>query len=131
MTKGRSGILSVLVGAVALAGFAGPAGAEGDAERGKQVFRKCAMCHSLEPGKTKIGPPLHGVLGRKAGSVKGFRYSKAMKSADVVWTADTLDKYLSAPKTFVPGNRMPFPGLKKATERADLIAYLEQATRAR
>jgi cytochrome c len=125
---GRSGTRSVLVGAIALAGFAGPAGAQGDAERGKQVFKKCADCHSLEPGKVKIGPPLHGVFGRKAGSVQGFRYSKAMKSADIVWSADILDKYLAAPKTFVPGNRMPFPGLKKAADRADLIVYLEQAS---
>jgi cytochrome c len=125
---GRSGTLSVLVGAIALAGFAGPAGAEGDAKRGEQVFKKCAVCHSLEPGKVKIGPPLHGVFGRKAGSVQGFRYSKAMKSADIVWSADILDKYLAAPKTFVPGNRMPFPGLKKAADRPDLIVYLEQAS---
>jgi cytochrome c len=129
MTKGFSGIIAVVVVAVMLAGFGGPASADGDAGHGKQVFKKCAVCHSLEPGKVKIGPPLHGLLGRKAGTVKRFNYSGAMKSANVVWSLETLDKYLAAPKKFIPGNRMPFPGLPNAKDRADLIAYLNQAAR--
>ena len=100
--------------------------AAGDPEKGANVFRRCAACHSLEPGKIKVGPPLAGLIGRKAGTVERFRYSSAMKSADVVWTAETLDKYLAAPKTFIPGNRMPFPGLKDSQDRADVISYLKK-----
>lgn len=103
----------------------------GDAARGETAFGKCAACHSLEPDQNRMGPSLHGVLGREAGSGKGFRYSNAMKAADLVWSAETLDRYLAAPREFIPGNRMPFPGLKDARERADLIAYLEQAAQAR
>jgi len=122
-------VLMLLACALAYLGSGGGAYADGDAARGKQIFKKCAACHSLEAGKVRIGPPLHGVLGRQAGSVKGFAYSKAMKSAEVVWSGSTLDKYLTAPKTFIPGNRMPFPGLSNEKDRADLIAYLEQAAR--
>lgn len=132
MRKGRRGfvsLVSLVLGAVVLSGFDGAARADGDAVRGKRIFKKCAVCHSLKPGKIKIGPPLHGVFDREAGSVKRFRYSKAMKSADIVWSRETLDRYLAAPKKFVPGNRMPFPGLKDAGERAGLIAYLERAAR--
>ena len=118
-----------MVGATVLAGFATLAHADGDAARGKQVFKKCTACHSLQAGKIKIGPPLHGVFGRKAGTVDRFKYSKAMKSAGIDWSPETLDKYLAAPKKFIPRNRMPFPGIKKSQDRADLIAYLLQATK--
>src|SRR3546814_8100432 len=67
-----------------------PAWAQGDAATGKKVFQKCRACHAVEPGKNKIGPTLHGVFGRKAGSVEGFNYSKAMKQSEIVWSADTL-----------------------------------------
>ena len=106
------------------AALASETAAAADLKNGKKVFRKCAACHSLDKGKIKIGPPLHGVLGRKAGTVPKFKYSKAMKSAKVVWSAETLDKYLTNPRKFVPGNRMPFPGLKVAKDRADLIGFL-------
>lgn len=97
-----------------------------DADAGKKVFRKCAVCHTLEAGgKNKIGPALSGVIGRTAGTGKGYRYSKAMKAADFTWTAETIDRYLTAPKKFVPGNKMPFPGLKKPDDRANVIAYIQ------
>lgn len=96
----------------------------GDASSGRLVFRKCQACHSIEPGKNMLGPSLAGVIGRKAGTEAGYNYSPAMKSADIVWNPQTLDQYLSDPAKVVPGNKMPFPGLKTDHDRADVIAYL-------
>ena len=84
----------------------------GDAAAGRLVFRKCQACHSIEPGKNMLGPSLAGVIGRKAGTEAGYNYSPAMKSADIVWNPQTLDQYLTDPAKVVPGNKMPFPGLK-------------------
>ncbi len=106
----------------------GPAFADGDAKMGKKVFNKCRACHSLIAGKKKVGPSLHGIIGRKAGSESYFKYSKAMKAAGIDWTAENLDKYLAAPKKFIPKNKMPFGGLKKAKDRANIIAYLKSAS---
>jgi len=103
--------------------------AAGDAAQGKKVFNKCKACHSLAAGKKKIGPSLHGLFGRTSGTVAGFKYSKAMKKAAVVWTPETLVQYLANPKKFVPGNRMPFPGLKKKADQDNIAAYLQQATK--
>jgi nitrite reductase (NO-forming) len=97
--------------------------AGGDAAAGRLVFRKCQACHSMEPGKTILGPSLAGIMGRKAGSDPGYNYSPAMKHANIVWDAKTLDAYLSDPQKLVPGNKMPFPGLKTDHDRADVIAY--------
>ncbi len=107
---------------------AAPASAAGDAKAGKKVFNKCKACHALQAGKKKIGPSLHGIMGRAAASVEGFKYSKAMKSSGVVWTEENLDAYLAKPKKFMPGNKMVFVGLKKEKQRADVIAYLKEAT---
>jgi nitrite reductase (NO-forming) len=96
----------------------------GDASAGRLVFRKCQACHSIEPGKNMLGPSLAGVIGRKAGMEAGYNYSPAMKSADIVWNPQSLDQYLSDPAKVVPGNKMPFPGLKTDHDRADVIAYL-------
>lgn len=99
-----------------------------DPADGEKIFNKCKACHTLEAGKNKIGPSLQGVIGRTAGTAEGFKYSEGMKTAGaggLVWGEDTLDKYLAAPKEFVPGNKMPFAGLPKAEERADVIAYLK------
>ena len=103
-----------------------------DPAKGKKVFKKCAICHSLKPGKKKIGPSLYGIIGRKAGTMAGFRYSSAMKKAGkngLTWTEETLDKYLKAPKKFIPGNRMPFPGMRKENQRSNVIAYLKSAAK--
>jgi nitrite reductase (NO-forming) len=96
----------------------------GDAAAGRLVFRKCQACHSIEAGKNLLGPSLAGIIGRKAGTEAGYNYSPAMKSADIVWSPETLDKYLTDPAKLVPGNKMPFPGLKTDHDRSDVIAYL-------
>ncbi len=122
--------LRALTLGVAVAVAAGPAMAEGDPAKGKKVFAKCKICHTLKKGKNKIGPSLYGVFGRKAGTGAGFkRYSPAMKKSGVVWSAETLEKYLTNPKGFIKGNRMVFPGLKKKADRDNVIFYLEQATK--
>ena len=100
-----------------------------DAKRGEQLFNtQCRPCHSLEAGKNGIGPTLHGLFGRKAGSVPGYSYSAAMKNSGVVWNEDTLRKYLADPKKFIPGDKMIFPGIKDEAQLDDLLAYLKQAT---
>ena len=99
----------------------------GDPALGKKVFAKCQASHSLEAGKNKVGPTLHGLIGRASASEADFNYSDAMKNAHVTWDPATLDKYLTKPKEMVPGTKMTFPGLPKEKDRADLISYLEQA----
>ena len=99
-----------------------------DAAAGRQVYRKCQACHSLEPGKNSLGPSLSGIFGKKSGEVPNFNYSAAMKEAKIVWDAATLDAYLLDPQKLVPQNKMPFPGLKTANERRDVIAYLAAAS---
>jgi cytochrome c len=103
---------------------AGSANAQ-DATKGKQVFNQCGVCHSTEPGETKLGPSLAGVVGRKAGTEPGYPYSEAMKNFGKVWDNATLDTYLTNPAATVPSGKMLFIGLKDATQRADVIAYLE------
>jgi len=111
--------------AVALLALAGPARA-GDAAAGQAVFKsQCSICHSAVAGKNMTGPSLFGVVGRKTGSDDGFHYSAANKAANMTWDAATLDTYLKAPRTVIPGTIMTYTGLKDDTKRADLIAYLE------
>ena len=96
----------------------------GDPVAGEALFARCAACHSLEPGQNNVGPTLHAIVGRAAGSVAGFRYSDANANADLVWSEENLFEYLEAPRAFMPGTYMVFPGLRDPQERADLIAYL-------
>lgn len=88
------------------------------------AFAQCASCHSTEPGKTVFGPSLHGVGGRKAGSLPGYDYSPALKRAKITWNAATLDRWLASPQKTVPGTRMPFGGVQDPATRRALIAYL-------
>ena len=97
----------------------------GDPVKGKKVFRKCVACHSLQEGKNKMGPPLNNLLGRKAGSMKGYKYSKAMKNSDVVWNEESLDKFLTKPRKFIPKTKMSFRGIKKKSLRDDLISFFK------
>ncbi len=109
------------------AAWSAAAGIHGDAVAGRQVFRKCQACHSLTPGKNLVGPSLAGVIGRKVGAEAGYTYSPAMKQANIMWDAKTLGAYLTDPQKVVPGNKMPFPGLKSEHDRDDVIAYLASA----
>lgn len=99
----------------------------GDAAQGKKVFGKCQACHSLEAGVNKIGPSLHGIMGRASAAEADFNYSDAMKNVHLNWTPEKLDQYLLNPRKMVPGTKMAFPGLTKEKDRADVISYLEQA----
>ena len=105
------------------------ASADIDLTKAKQSFKQtCQSCHSDQAGKNGLGPSLAGVIGRKAGTAPGFRYSTAMKSSDVVWSAETMDQHLTDVKNFIPKNRMGslFPqGVKNDKKRAEIIAYLE------
>jgi cytochrome c2 len=116
--------LTTLAICAGLSAFAGAAEAQ-DAKHGAQVFSTfCGICHSVQAGRNVLGPSLHGVVGRKAGTLPGFNYSPAFTSANVVWSETTLDTYLADPKAFIPKNRMGFNGVKNPKDRADLIAYL-------
>lgn len=86
-------------------------------------FAACAACHSID-GSEGTGPTLKGLAGRSSGTVPGFRYSRAMKSAGITWDAATLDRYLADPQGVVPGNIMPFAGVEQAEARARIVAYL-------
>ncbi|MBN9042738.1 MAG: nitrite reductase, copper-containing [Rhizobiales bacterium 62-47] len=100
------------------------AGVEGDVTHGRQVFKKCQACHSMEPGKNLLGPSLAGIVGTKAGEVPNYTFSTAMKQSGITWTPEKLDAYLLDPQKVVPGNKMPFPGLKTDADRTDVIAFL-------
>ena len=111
--------------------FLSPALAQnGDASRGQRDFRACSPCHSLEPDRNMTGPSLAGLWGRKAGSVPSFeRYSDALKSSGIIWDDRSLDGWLMDPSRMVPDNEMPFAGIKDAAVRADLLAFLKDATK--
>ncbi|HEY9219339.1 MAG TPA: cytochrome c family protein [Phenylobacterium sp.] len=96
-----------------------------DVENGRKTFGLCRSCHSIEPGgPNMVGPNLHGVFGRKAASVADFNYSDALKASSIVWDPQTLDKWLAEPRTFLPGTKMTFAGIKDPKSRTDVIAFL-------
>lgn len=96
-----------------------------DEAKGKKVFNKCKACHTIDKPKNRLGPHLIGIVGRESGKIEGFKYSKAMKSANLVWDEKNLDAYLKKPKGFMKGTKMAFRGLKKPADRANVIAYLK------
>src|SRR5712692_6246509 len=120
-------------GIIALATIAllSPAlGQNGDATQGQRDFRACAPCHSLEPDRNMTGPSLAELWGRKAGGLSSFeRYSDALKSSGIIWDDRSLDGWLTDPDRMVPDNEMPFNGIKDARDRADLLAFLKEATK--
>jgi len=104
--------------------------ADGNQTRGQRVFGACAACHSLQTDRNMTGPSLADLWNRKAGSVTSFtRYSPALRSADIVWTDKTLDEWIKDPQYVVPGNEMTFAGIKEVQQRADLLAFLKEATK--
>lgn len=102
---------------------------KGDAKHGEAVFTQCKTCHVIDAGVNRIGPSLHGIIGRKSGEVAGFSYSTANKESGITWTAEKLYQYLEKPARVVPGTKMAFAGLPKGQDRADVIAYLTEATK--
>lgn len=99
---------------------------EGDLANGRRQFAKCRSCHVIEKGgDNRVGPALHGIFGRTAGTAAGFAYSPALKGAGFVWDGGKLDQWLADPKGFLPGNRMTFVGLKQEKDRRDVIAYMK------
>lgn len=120
--------LSVLT-ALIVTGAVGSAQAEGDAAAGEKVFKKCKACHVVDSDKNKVGPSLQNVMGRTAGTMEGFKYSKAMVEAGeggLVWNEETVGEYVKDPKGYIKGNKMSFAGLKKEADVANVIAYLKQ-----
>jgi cytochrome c len=111
----------------ALAMVGAGAAAQGDAASGEEIYARCAACHAL--GYDRVGPRHCGLLGRKAGAVPGFDYSPAMKKSRITWTAKTLDAFLADPGRTVPGTTMTYAGVPDANDRADLIAYLDEASK--
>ncbi len=99
---------------------------EANYDNGRKIYQQCRACHLIEAGAGHtVGPNLHGVIGRKAGALKDYDFSDSVKSSGIVWSASTLDQWLTQPQTFVPNTRMTFLGVKKPDDRRDVIAYLE------
>ena len=119
----KAPLMALIAAAVAIATTAH---SEGDLKQGEAVYKKsCLICHAVEAGKNKIGPSMHGIVGKKSATVEGFQYSPAMKNADKTWDAKTLDEYLANPRDYIPNTKMVFPGLKDEGDRRNLITYLE------
>lgn len=112
------------MGAVAAALLIAPVGVA-HAAAAPGAFNQCKACHKVEAGKNAVGPSLFGVVGRKAGTEPGFHYSPAMAKIGWVWTPDNLSKYIADPRHTVPGNRMPFAGVKNPEQVKEIVAYLE------
>lgn len=127
MTKAGALLLVASAGllVVGLAEASSPAPSEIAA--GQEVYERCAACHSLD--RDRVGPRHCGIFGRRAGSVPGFAYSEAMRASGIVWNRQTLDTFLADPLGTVPGTFMTYAGVQDPEERADLIAFLEVATR--
>ncbi len=136
----KRSVAAAFAAALALIAAAPPAWSAGDAAKGKRVFNKCKACHSLVAGKKKVGPSLHGMFGRSAGTLEGFKFSKDMKAAGangLVWSDETFLIYMEKTKAYIGSfigrkkarTRMAFPGLKKARDRENLLVFLKRATR--
>ncbi len=113
----------IFVSLLAGASFASAASAA-DANAGKKVFYKCAICHTAVKGRNSIGPSLFDVVGRHSASLPGYTYSDALKAANKTWDEKTLDAWLTSPQKYVPGTKMSFSGLSNPDDRANVIAYL-------
>lgn len=128
-----SRLIAILLPVSAVIGFAASASAQ-DADAGKRIFARCAVCHGIGEAKKPLGPTMNGLIGRTAGTEPdylakgGSGYSKAMIAAGeggLVWDEANLDEYLTDGKAKVPGNKMAFGGIKAEKDRADVIAYIK------
>lgn len=100
-----------------------------DFDQGRKTYRLCQSCHTLqEGGPNLVGPNLYGIFGKEIGTTEGFAYSPALQDADFTWTPEELDDWLENPRTCLPGNRMSFAGVRKAEDRAAVIAYIMSQT---
>jgi cytochrome c len=113
--------VATLLGGMTL--LAGSANAAASASRGEELYQGCQDCHSIE--RNEVGPMHKGVVGRAAGSVPGYNYSRALQNAKIIWTEENLDKWLANPSQFVPGTKM-FYAVQDAQDRADIIAFLKE-----
>jgi cytochrome c len=116
-----------VLGLLALAFSTGTSLAQ-DAAAGTQVFKRlCSPCHDVGPdAKVKLGPPLNGIDGRKAGTSEGYNYSQANKSSGITWDEESFSKYIRAPMQVMPGTKMAFAGIKNDKDVGDVWAYLKQ-----
>ncbi|MCB1385018.1 MAG: cytochrome c family protein [Nitratireductor sp.] len=122
-------IVKPVLAALLLTGAAHSAFADGDAEKGEKVFKKCKACHVADSDQNKVGPSLQNVIGRTAGTVEGFKYSTGMVDAGaggLVWTPETIAPFVQDPKGTIAGTKMSFAGLKKPEDVENVIAYLKQ-----
>ena len=123
-----------IIAMTALLAVAAPALADADLDarlaaanlkRGQLLYMVCKACHDIEAGLPhKVGPNLHGMFGRKAGTAEGFRYTDALVKSGIVWTPETMDAWLKQPGAMVPGNGMAFAGIANDADRASLVAWL-------
>ncbi len=121
-------IVAVMAAVAAVAASPARAG-EGDPARGQLVYAQCQICHQID--RNGIGPRHMGLFGRKAGTQPGYNYSMPLKNSGIVWNEKTLDQWLQGPAKMVPGTKMVFAGLSDPQERADVIAYLKDATKSK
>lgn len=122
----RHGIVGAAVAMFVAAAWS-PAFAAGDAQRGQLAYAQCQICHQID--RNAIGPRHRGLFGRKAGSLPDYNYSTALKNSGIVWNDQTLDRWLRGPAKMVPGTKMIFAGIADPRARADIIAYLNAATK--
>ena len=128
MTSVRQAVFVIVLAAFAASAYAKDAKVPGDPGNGEMIYARCAACHAIEANRT--GPQHCGLFGRRAGTAPGFDgYSKAMRASGIVWDERTLDVFLQDPMKAVPGTAMGYAGVKDDKERAELIAWLREATR--